>query len=95
MTPYWTDAAERSSTLPRSSTQTSTRARLASAAKRSIFFGATTWLETSTSRMPALTSASASLTFWQQTPQAPPRSICTLAMSADLCVLAWARWRRP
>ena len=95
LVPWRTTAAERSSTLPASSTQTSTRALPASCASRSIFSGSTTSLETSTSPMPPATIASASETFWQHTPTAPPSSIWMRAMSADLWVLAWARWRTP
>ena len=32
-------------------------------------------------------------TFWQQTPTAPPSSICSFGTSTDLCILPCARWR--
>src|ERR1700742_2074162 len=44
--------------------------------------------------MPPATSASASDTFWQQTPTAP-KAICRAAMTDDLCVLACGRRRTP
>ncbi len=45
--------------------------------------------------MPARAKTSASETFWQQTPQAPPRLCWSFRMSTDLCILPWARWRIP
>ena len=43
--------------------------------------------------MPARAKTSASETFWQQTPMAPPSSCCSFSTSTDLCILPWARWR--
>jgi len=57
-----------------SSTQTMVRApSFGSRASRSIFAGSRTWFDTRMSLMPPRAKTSASLTFWQQTPQAPPR----------------------
>src|SRR5262249_15133849 len=53
-----------------------------------------TSLLTSTSAMPPSTIASASDTFWQQTPIAPA-AIWRLPISGHLCVFAWARTRTP
>ncbi len=78
-----------------SSTQTPIRARRESAARRSILRAPTTSLLMRMSSTPPSTSASASDTFWQQTPTAPA-CICRRAMSGHLCVLAWVRTRtRP
>src|SRR5687768_6001103 len=78
-----------------SSTHTPIRARRESAARRSILRAPTTSLLMRMSSTPPSTSASASDTFWQQTPTAPA-CICRRAMSGHLCVLAWVRTRtRP
>ena len=73
--PCFSAAAERSATFATSSTQTMIRAPcFGRRARRSILAGSRTWFDTSTSPMPPRTNTSASLTFWQQTPQAPPSS---------------------
>ncbi len=51
--------------------------------------GRATWLETSTSLMPPRANTSASDTFWQQTPTAPPSFSCNFCTSTDLCILPW------
>ena len=62
-------------------------------ARRSILAGSRTWFETRMSLMPARAKTSASETFWQQTPTAPPSSFCSFSTSTDLCILPCARWR--
>ena len=61
------------SDVVRSSTQQIVRApSFGMRARRSIFSGWRTWLETRTSLMPPRANTSASDTFWQQTPHDPP-----------------------
>src|SRR2546421_9752515 len=84
--------ASSSRRLSRLSTHTPSRARFESAARRASFGAPTTSLETSTSSMPPSTIASASETFWQQTPIAPAAT-WRFAISGHLWVLAWARTR--
>lgn len=85
-------AADKSATLSMSSTQTVTvDPNFGSRARRSIFSGSRTSLVTKISTMPPRAKTSASDTFWQQTPTAPPSSICNRSTSTDLCILPWAR----
>src|SRR5579872_1222987 len=79
-----------SATLARLSVQTEMSASRASSASRSTLRRPATSLETRTFCTPPRTIASASETFWQQTPTAP-RAICILAISGDLWVLACGR----
>ncbi len=92
--PCFCAAFERSATLATSSTQTMTRPPCFGIfASMSILAGSRTSLETRMSLMPARAKTSASETFWQQTPMAPPSAICSFSTSTDLCILPWARWR--
>ena len=86
--PCFTAATDRSATFATSSTQQIVRApSLGKRASRSILAGSRTWFDTSTSLIPPRAKTSASDTFWQQTPQAPPRLSCSFATSTDLCIL--------
>ena len=92
--PCFCAAFERSATFATSSTQTMTRPPcFGIRASMSILAGSRTSFETRMSLMPARAKTSASDTFWQQTPIAPPCSICSFSTSTDLCILPWARWR--
>ena len=94
--PWRCAPADSSATLAMSSTQTMIRLpRSGRRARRSILAGSRTWFDTSTSRMPPRTNTSASDTFWQQTPTAPPKRSCSFSTSTDLCILPCARWRMP
>ena len=90
---FWA-AFERSATFATSSTQTMTRPPcFGMRASMSIFARSRTWFEIRMSLTPARAKTSASETFWQQTPMAPPCSICSFSTSTDLCILPCARWR--
>ena len=94
LVPCFCAAADRSAMLATSSTQTVTVApSFGIRASRSILAGSRTSFVTSTSLMPPRAKTSASLTFWQQTPTAPPRLSCSFCTSTDLCILPWLRWR--
>ena len=94
--PCFCAAADRSATFATSSTQTVTVApSFGILASRSILAASRTWFETRMSLMPPRAKTSASDTFWQQTPMAPPSDSCSFCTSTDLCILPWLRWRMP